>query len=64
MASNAEILDKAYASQLTQLYQVLFNGIVAAEGDSAEIDAAQRRFERGHAHAVEALRRAEESAPD
>ena len=60
MESNEKILEKAYAEQLGRLYQTLNSGIVAAEGDTQEMDAAQRRFERGLAHAVEALRRAKE----
>jgi len=51
-------LEVAYQARITNLYKLLSQAILAANGDEQEIDAAEQRFRKGLAHAADVRKRA------
>jgi hypothetical protein len=57
-----EAIEAAYHTQITSFYNVLSESILAANGDEAEIAAAQERFRRSLAFAADVRARARAAA--
>jgi hypothetical protein len=57
-----EAIEAAYEAHITSLYKVLSQSILAANGNEAEIAAAQDRFKRGLVFAAEVRARARAAA--
>ena len=51
-------LEVAYQAHITDLYKVLSQAILTANGDEQEIDAGEQRFRKGLAHAADVRKRA------
>lgn len=51
-------IEDAYSAHIAELYKTLSQAILFANGDQAEISAAETRFSKGLAHAAEVRSRA------
>ncbi|MCF7520411.1 MULTISPECIES: hypothetical protein [Pseudoalteromonas] len=58
MTTIEKAIEAAYESQITSLYKALSQSILAANGDEAEISAAEARFKKGLAFAADIKARA------
>ena len=57
-----QAIDAAYRSQVAQLYKVLSQAILVANGDDSKISSAKQRFANGLAHASSVREAAYEAA--
>lgn len=62
MKTVEEAIEAAYEAHITSLYEVLAQSILAADGNTAEIDAAEDRFKRGLEFAADVRKRARAAA--